>query len=129
MHEVIINVHILKEKKNLNLVAMWRRGGILEGRRYIFKEMKIKMCCRCKGHNGLGMDWEAHFRVSASCRYWQVLKTFKEVKTLFGVYKSLALQQMLVKLTVHRLTNLPHIGIGSFFSSTNKRSQNILSQI
>lgn len=87
------------------------------------------MRCRCKGHNGFGMDWGAHFRVSASCRYWQVLKTFKEVKTLFSVYKSWALPQMLVKSDVRRLTHLPHTGLGSFFSSTNKRSQNILSQI
>lgn len=44
---------------------------------------------RCKGHNGFGMDGEARFRAFASCQYWQVLKTFKEVKTLFSVYKSL----------------------------------------
>lgn len=35
---------------------------------------------------------------------------------------------MLVKSAEHRLTNLPHTGIGSF-SSTNTRSQNILSQM
>lgn len=45
---------------------------------------------RCKGHNGFGMDGEARFRASASCQHWQVLKTFKEVKTLFSVYKSSA---------------------------------------
>lgn len=129
MHEVIINGHILRERKKSQFGGYVEERGILEGKKYIFKEMKIEMRCRCKGHNGFGMDWGAHFRVSASCRYWQVLKTFKEVKTLFSVYKSWALPQMLVKSAVNRLTNLPHIGIGSFFSSTNKRSQSILSQI
>lgn len=128
-HEVIINGHILRERKKISIWWLCRgEGAFWKGKKYIFKEMKIEMRCRCKGHNGFGMDWGAHFRVSASCRYWQVLKTFKEVKTLFSVYKSWALPQMLVKSDVHRLTHLPHIGLGSF-SSTNKRSQNILSQI
>jgi hypothetical protein len=44
--------------------------------------MKIKMHYRYKGHNGFGIDWAVRFRVSASCQYWQVLKTFKEVKNI-----------------------------------------------
>lgn len=41
-----------------------------------------------KGHNGFGTYLQARFGVCASCQYWQLLKTFKEVKTLFSVYKS-----------------------------------------
>lgn len=71
------------------MVVMQKRGGILEGRKYIFKAMK-KLHYRCKGHNGFGMDGEARFGAFASRQCWQVLKTFKEVKTLFSVYKSSA---------------------------------------
>ena len=54
----------------------------------ILKEREGEAYYRWKGHNGSGTFLEARFRVSASCQYWQVLKTFKEVKTLFSVYKS-----------------------------------------
>lgn len=85
VHEVIINVHISKGD-----------GGVEERRHSRRKKVHFqrngeKTHYRCKGHDGFGMDWEARSRVSASCQYWQVLKTFKEVKTLFSVYKSSAL--------------------------------------
>lgn len=75
----MIIVHIfLKGGKYRIFVAMEGTTKFWKGKKKIFfqKRGKKKTCYRWKGHNGFGRFLAARFRVSASCQYWQVLKTF-----------------------------------------------------
>ena len=63
--------------------ASWK--GTLPQKREELKKKKRRRRRKSTTGEKDTMVW-AH--VCASCQYWQLLKTFKEVKTLFSVYKS-----------------------------------------
>lgn len=85
MHKALIIVHIFKRKRRSPFYSHAGRG--LERKNSIFSKKEKNYTIGEKATMVLACI-SKHVSVSASCQYWQVLKTFKEVKTLFSVYKS-----------------------------------------